>query len=335
MKFTEIGTFEIAHENLSWPWFVFDATGTRVAYPASQTQISSGTYDGTAIVRGANFSLPAGLTLADLSGFSLERDGAHLALVTTTERSSQLVVCSADGGGEPRHVSIESLMGAGFIARAVCYDRKGERMWVSAESATECAIALVDAVTFALVGQVRSPNFPPLAMHEFALHPVDDAVLLLAACGQDGTFARVVGWSGETVEAIATALDEGAVPAGFVGFSADAARVHLAEADELRTHAWPGLQELSSVQLADDFVSSYAGAVFGEHIFIDGRLEDSDEDAVMRFDRSAIRGGLMKLPVPEGMWAGRIGRDAIVTVDPKQTPALARLLRIALPDTSN
>jgi hypothetical protein len=35
------------------------------------------------------------------------------------------------------------------------------------------------------------------------------------------------------------------------------------------------------------------------------------------------------------MWAGRIGRDAIVTVDPKAKPARASILRIALPDTRN
>ena len=172
-------------------------------------------------------------------------------------------------------------------------------------------------------------------MHELYLHPQDDAVLLIAACGEDGTFARVVGWSGEKVEAITGALDAGGIPAGFVGFSVDGQRVHLVEADELRTHAWPGLQELSSVELADDFVSSFAGAVLGEHLYIDGEFAEVSEDAVMRFDRSAIRGKVMPAPFPTGMWAGRLGTDAIVTVEAKGDPARARILRIELPDTSN
>jgi hypothetical protein len=172
-------------------------------------------------------------------------------------------------------------------------------------------------------------------MHELYLHPQDDAVLLIAACGEDGTFARVVGWSGEKVEAIPSSLDAGGIPAGFVGFSVDAQRVHLVEADELRTHAWPGLQELSSVELADDFVSSFSGAVLGEHLYIDGEFAEVSEDAVMRFDRSAIRGKVMLAPFPTGMWAGRLGTDVIVTVEAKGEPARARILRIALPDTSN
>jgi hypothetical protein len=161
---------------------------------------------------------------------------------------------------------------------------------------------------------------------------LDDAVLLIAACGQDGTFVRVAGWSDGPPIAIANALEKGSISAGFVGFSADGARVHLAEADELRTHAWPGLEELSSVDLADDFASSYAGAVMGDRIFIDGEDRDTgDGDAVMQFDRTAIRGVVLKPPVPSGMWVGRIGIDAIVTVDVKGDPAPGRVVRLPAP----
>ena len=184
------------------------------------------------------------------------------------------------------------------------------------------------SVKTAAFGIARSAAFPPPATHELYLHPQDSAVLLLAACGEDGTFARVAGWSGGGVEAIPTALDKGGIPAGFVGFSADAVRVHLAEADELRTHSWPGLEELSSVELADDFVSSYAGAVFGDRIFVDGEDADSRDDAVMMFDRSATRGALLPDPVPSGMWAGRLLADTIVTVEAKGEPARGHVYRI-------
>jgi hypothetical protein len=153
-------------------------------------------------------------------------------------------------------------------------------------------------------------------------------VLLLAACGEEGTFARVAGFSDGEVSAIATALDAGGIPAGFVGFSADGARVHLAEADELRTHAWPGLQELSSVELADDFVSSFAGVVLGDSILIDGQDAESSEDQVMKFDRSAIVGSVLHDDVPSGMWAGRLGTDAIVTVESKGDPVRGRVVRV-------
>jgi hypothetical protein len=130
---------------------------------------------------------------------------------------------------------------------------------------------------------------------------------------------------------VLTALDAGDVTAGFDGFSADLTRVHLAEADELRTHAWPGLEQLSSVMLADDFASSYAGAVLGDRIFVDGEDRDAGGDSVMQFDRSALLGTVLKPPFPSGMWVGRLGVDAIVTVESKGDPARARVLRLPVP----
>ena len=131
---------------------------------------------------------------------------------------------------------------------------------------------------------------------------------------------------------MATALDTGSVPSGFVGFSSDGARVHLVEADELRTHAWPGLQELSSVELADDFVSSYAGAVLGHRILVDGHdSETGDFDSVMVFDRAAIHGAIAKEPVPSGMWVGRLGSEAIVTVAAAGEPARGTVVRLEPP----
>jgi hypothetical protein len=157
-------------------------------------------------------------------------------------------------------------------------------------------------------------------------------VLLLAACGQDGTFARIAGWSDGPPIAIQTTLDGGSLPAGFVGFSSDGSRVHLVESDALRTHAWPGLEELASVELADDFVSSYSGVVLGHEIFVDGSdSESEDEDRVMVFERAGLRGATAKSPVPTGMWVGRLGTDSIVTVSSKGDPARGAVVRIPTP----
>ncbi len=325
MNFSEVASFEVFHD-LSWPWITFDAGGQRFAFAATKDRIGSRRLDGDAIAEGPSFTLPAGLRLADVHGFSIASSGAQLAVVGVIDGVSHLVVLGEQG--ESRRTPLETLTGAGFTARATAFDRSGERLWISAESETETVILLIDAASHERVGAATSAHFPPPATHELYLHVQDDAILLLAACGEDGTFARVAGWSGGGVETIATTLDDGGVPAGFVGFSADGARVHLAEADELRTHSWPGLAELSSIELADDFMSSFSGIVLGERILIDGEDAETHEDAAMLFDRSATVGALLPEPVPTGMWAGRLGSDLLVTVESKGEPARGRVLRI-------
>lgn len=336
MKHVELASFDVVHEGLSWPWLAFDPTGKRFAFADASSRIATRVLDDAGVSSGRSFSLPPDVHVPGLRGFAIDPEGARLALCAEIAGTMHLVTCSASG--EELRTAVGSLA-EGFTPRGITFERSGARLWISAESDTETALLLVEAASHALVGISRSAAFPRPSTHELYVHPQDDAVLLVAACGEEGTFARVVGWSGKAVEVIPTALDDGGIPAGFAGFSADAARVHLVEADELRTHAWPTLHELSSVQLADDFVSSFAGVVLGHHVFVDGHHADDggegDDDAVMRFDRSAIRGIVLPPPVPIGMWAGRLGADVIVTVESKGDPARGRVIRVVLPDTSN
>ncbi len=343
MHCTEIAAFEVFHRRLGWPWIAIDAAGARVAFASSEDRLATRALaPGGAVDEGPAFALPADLRLPvaapspsdhrgaaeGIHGFGVDSRGELVAVVGTAGGASVLVTMNARG--ELARSRIDALAGGDFVAHAVAFDRTGSRLWVSAESGGETALILVDARTHAPFGVLRSAPFPPPAFHELHVHPQDDAVLLLAACGQDGTFARVAGWSDGPPVAIATALDEGGAPAGFVGFSADAARVHLAEDEALRTHAWPTLDTLSSAPFADDFVSSYAGAVLGTLIFVDGELDrgDHEEEAVMIFDRSALKGSLVEPPAPPGMWVGRLGASAIVTVESKGDPARGRVLVI-------
>ncbi len=332
MKLTELATFEVAHAHIAWPWIAFDATDHRFAFSSSRERIATRVLAGGNVSEGPDFTAPSELSLR---AFALDTSGARLALIGALAGASVVVVvvasgASADSGGDvaQQRAPLESLAGAGFTAQAIAFDRSGERLWISAESATETALLLVDARTLAPLGVVKSAAFPPPSTHELMLAPGDDAILLLAACGEDGTFARVARWSQGRLEGVPTALDVGSIPAGFVGFSSDGARVHLAEADELRTHAWPGLVELSSVELTDDFVSSFAGANLDGRILVDGEDSEAHEDAVLIFDASALRGTLAPPPVPAGMWAGRLGRDTLVTVEAKGEPARGRVIRI-------
>ncbi len=344
MELSEIGSFPALHRSLPWPWVAVDARRTRFAFAASERSIASCVLEAGALKPGPSFALPADLCLPmhaaehgdhggppGLGAFAVDGGGEMLALLGTVDEASVIVTLGANG--ELVRSTAAVVCGAGFVARATAFDRSGTRIWVSAESGSETALALLDARSHAVLGVVRSAPLPPPAFHELHVHPVDDAVLLLAACGQEGTFARVAGFTDGPPLSVATQLDAGSVPAGFVGFSADAARVHLVEADELRTHAWPGLEELSAVELSDDFVSSYAGVVLGHRILVDGHDGDDESDAVMLFDRSALRGGRVRPPVPRGMWVGRLGADALITVEAKGEPALVRVVR--LPELQN
>jgi hypothetical protein len=323
MVFREVASFEVVHAGRAWPWIAFAAGGDLVAFAASATTVATRRLEGEHVAPGPTFSLPADVQLA---AFSVSSDGNAPRLAIAGVAGGAQVVAVLDSAAGSKRVGLDAVLGAGHELRALAFDRTGRRLWLSAESATETVIALVDAGSLALVGAIRSAAFPRPALHEIHLHPQDDAILLLAACGEEGTFARVVGFAGDEISAVPGALDSASVAAGFVGFSADGARVHLAEADELRTHAWPMLLELSSVQLDDDFVSSFSGAVVGGEIFVDGEIAEEEEDAVMLFDRTALHGVVLPRPAPIGMWAGRLGASAIVTVESKGDPVRGRVL---------
>lgn len=344
MKLIEIGSFEATHEHLAWPWIAIDTRCRAFAFALSDGRVATRVLVEETLIDGPSFTLPIDLRLPTkpapttghrgaeegLHGFAIDSEVSRLALVGTVAGAS--VVVTVDATGEHKRSRVDALCGGDFTAHAIAFDRSGRRIWLSAESGQETALVLLEAQSHAVLGVVRSAPFPPPSFHELHVHPQDDAVLLLAACGQDGTFARVAGWSDGPPVPVPTALDGGSVPAGFVGFSSDHARVHLVEADELRTHAWPGLEELSSVELADEFVSSYSGVVLGDRIFIDGHdAETGDYDCVMVFDRSAIRGAEAKDPVPTGMWVGRLGTDKLITVASKGEPATGRIVRIPEP----
>lgn len=334
MKFSELTTFDVAYGSMPWPWFGFDPAGSRFVYPSREGALVTQHYDGETVIAGPSFDMPSDVPLAAVMGIALSN--TTVAIVANLLEQGVLLVATA--GAPFRRIEVAAHCGVPAQVGAVTFSRDGKHLWLSAESADTTLLVWVDVDTLAPLGCVQSAPFPRPSTHELFVHPIDDAVLLLAACGQDGTFARVAGHAAGVIAAIETSLDGGAVPAGFVGFSSDGMRVHLVEADELRTHAWPGLQELSSVELADEFVSNFSGAVFGANILVDGQHEDTQADAVMRYDRAAIHGVLEHAPVPEGMWAGRLGPDAIVTVVPASSASQrgrARILRFTLPGSQN
>ena len=324
MKLHTLASFDVHKEGLPWPWIAIAASGTDVAFASSATTFATRRLtEGGAIESGPSFTSPT--EIGKTRSFALCPLG-ELAVLTATH----LHVLHED---KTRSVPLATLLPESIEPRAALFTRSGAQLWISGDTSDSAVIFLVDVAKLTLIGVSRSKAFPPPASHELFLHPQDDAVLLLAACGEEGTFARVVGWTGGDVERIPTALDDGGIAAGFVGFSEDGARLHLAEDQALRTHAWPALVELSSVDLADDFVGAYAGAVMHGRVLVDGH-EDEDEhngaDGVMSFDVSGTLGSWLLPPFPSGMWAGRLGSTCLVTVQPKGNPARGSVIRVDL-----
>lgn len=313
MKLTTLASFELHHEGLAWPWVAFSSSGTDFAFASSETTFATRHLDASgAIEAGPSFALPAGATIADVRGFTL---GPDLAVLTKTHLHLL-------------HASRAMALPEGLTPHAIVFTRRGTELWISTETATEAVMLLVDVATLTVIGETRENGFGPEASHELYVHPQDDAVLLLAACGQDGTFASVVAWTGGAVEMIDTALDGSGQPAGLVGFSADGARVHLAGDQELLTYSWPDLFELSSAELDDELASNYSGAMLHGRLLVDAIEMETQEDAVMSFDVSATLGSWLLPPFPSGMWAGRLGSTSLVTVSPKENPARGEVVRV-------
>jgi hypothetical protein len=267
--------------------------------------------------------------LENVRALAIDDGARNAAMICASAAGTSLLVQVLDQSSPTRTIEL-----AGTL-HAVCFDRSGAQLWVSAESKTAIVVYLIEVAT----GLCRATLETPLvaeAKHELHLHPQDDAVLLLLAAGQDGTFARLCGTNGVDVAWLPTELDGGGVAAGFVGFSADGLRVHLAEFDCLRTHAWPTLHELSTADYAGDFVANYTGAVFGNHLLVDGQWADENLRAVMQFDRTGLAGVPLPEEPPEGRWMGACAGQQLLTLRAEANGDVhAEFFALQLPESFN
>ena len=154
---------------------------------------------------------------------------------------------------------------------------------------------------------------PPPAAHELLLHPRQDAALLTMACGQDGTFVRVARMVDGKLELLATEGDAGLEPCGVAETTDDGALVCLVGDDRVELRRWPGLAREARVEIEDELAANYNGVRIGGRFIIAATLQDDGDE-----ERALVVSDALRIeddaPAPPGIWAGRLGRDRLVTI---------------------
>lgn len=316
LGFREIATFDVHHGALPWPWIAFDATRTRFGYPSAAREITVRGLDDDA--RGT-YALPLSLPSGDTPGLHAFAVGDGVVAATGVADGRSIVTIASDRAVT---ADVATLVGDGHAGRALRFDRAG-RLWLATEGESGGRLTLLDA-SLSPIGAIELPQYPPPVLFELALHPSEDAVLLLASCGEDGTFVRVARYD-DGVHDVPTTIEHD--PAGFVGFSADGQRVFLVEDERLRAHRWPDLLIEVTADLPDDVVSNYSGIVDADVVLVDAADTESEDDVVLAFDARTLKPKPPPTAIRDAMWAGRLEARALVTVRAKGEPARGTLWR--------
>src|SRR5437016_4503872 len=102
MHFVEIGSFDVAHRQLPWPWIAIDASASRLAFVSDRDRVATRVLAAGQLTDGPSFALPADLGLptqeapsdghrgvpSGVHGFSLDCRGDLVAVVGTAKGSS-------------------------------------------------------------------------------------------------------------------------------------------------------------------------------------------------------------------------------------------------------
>ncbi len=323
LRCSKLGELPLSPGKLAWPWIAFSPDRTVFAVPASPTTLALRFQ--AALDRPAYIDLPEGLGIPTLepssSATTSRQSGIHAfavhpdgrAVVAFGWRDGLPAACVGRAGVASELVDLGPALGE-MGPMAATFTRDGESIWLSAESSTGCAIARLRFRDFALESKAAFPPAPPPAAHELWLHPVEDAVLLTMACGEDGTFVRVARHVDGKITLVAGAGDGGFEPCGTAEAIDDGGRVCFVGSDRVELRRWPDLSLESKGELGDERLGNYNGIRIGARFVVSASVEDDDGDD----ERALVFAETLALeddaPAPPGIWAGRLGRDRLVTI---------------------
>jgi hypothetical protein len=322
LRCSKLHELTIAAGQLAWPWVAFAPERTAFAVPVGRRTLGIRAAASTAEER--RVELPDALAVPDVerspSSTSSRQPGLHSVALHPDGRTvvgfgwhrDIPVACVERVGGAPELVDLGPALGE-MGPMAATFTRDGESIWVSAESATGAAIARLRFRDFGLESKAAFPPAPPPASHELLLHPVEDAVLLTMACGEDGTFLRLARRVGDRLELVPTEGEGGIEPCGVAGTTEDGGRVCLVTFTRVELRRWPGMAREAQLDVADELSANYTGVRIGGRFIVSATEQDDGDD-----DRALVLSDALKLeddaPAPPGMWAGRLGLDKLVTV---------------------
>lgn len=334
LRCSKLCEVSIVPGKLGWPWVAFSPDRAAFTVPAGARALAIRV--AASLDREVRVALPEALSLpavdASPDGTTSRQPGIHAVALHPDGREVVAlgwhrdipVACVARAGGSPELVDLSHALGD-MGPMAATFTRDGESIWLSAESPTGAAIARLRFRDFGLESKVAFPAPPPPAAHEIYLHPVEDAVLLTMACGQDGTFVRVARVAGgndrngakiELVAGEGSDGNEGLMPCGLAEATDDGARVCFVSDDAVELRRWPDLKREASYELEGDLVANYNGVRVHGRFVVSAEIADDRDD-----ERALVLGDTLLLednaPAPPGMWAGRLGRDRLVTIGPE------------------
>ena len=322
LRCSKLRELPLAPGRLAWPWVAFTPGRTAFAVPTGPRTIAiraASSLDDERCVE-----LPEALAVPTVerspSGTTSRQPGLHSVALHPDERTvvgfgwhrDIPVACVERVGGAPELVDLGPALGD-LGPLAATFTRDGESIWLSAESSDAAALVRLRFRDFGLESKAAFPPAPPPATHELCLHPIEDAVLLTMACGQDGTFVRVARRVEGKLELVATAGDEGLEPCGVAETTEDGGRVCLVMFDKVELRRWPGLSPDARFDVDEALASNYSGArIRGRFLVSASEEEDGDEERALVLTDALRQED--DAPAPPGMWAGRLGDDLLVTV---------------------
>jgi hypothetical protein len=242
LRCSKLHELALAPGQLAWPWVAFTPERTAFAVPVGPRTIAIRA--AASLTEERRVELPEALAVPTVarseSGTTSRQPGLHAialhpdghTVVAFGWHKDIPVACVERVGGAPELVDLGPALGD-MGPLAATFTRDGESIWLSAESASGAAIVRLRFRDFGLESKVAFPPAPPPAAHELLLHPLEDAVLLTMACGQDGTFVRVARAVGAALELVATEGDAGLESCGIAETTEDGGRVCLVMFDRV------------------------------------------------------------------------------------------------------
>lgn len=132
-------------------------------------------------------------------------------------------------------------IGETMVAQQVCFDRSGDRLWISFDGQTRGALAILDSRTLEALDWITMERL--LASHQMLLREEDDTLILSLVSGEaDATFVRVATMRGANIRLLPQAMSDGVDICVLAGFTDDRRHLVTVSDYDVALRSWPTLE---------------------------------------------------------------------------------------------